>query len=278
MLRKCLANIPGARGLRLKVLTASLRKAAQQQGLSALGEKLAAIVPDISDQYTHTPIDSPFVLQKVRNQHAFQISLVDEVIGEFDSPVIVDIGDSCGTHIQYVNALYPDKNVKSLSVNLEQAAVDRIAAKGLEAICSRAEELEDYNIKTDIFLCFETLEHMMDPCHFLKDLSDKTDAKYLVITVPYVAGTRAGLRYVRGTKPGEAYAENTHIFEFCPEDLKLLARHSGWDVHSERIYRQYPRWSWLRITRGHWKKFDFEGFYGLILKRDHTWSDRYVDW
>jgi len=278
MLKKCLAKIPGARGLRLKLLTSSLRAAARQQGLDALSEKLTAIVPDVSDQYTHTPIDSPYVLQKVRNQHAFQISLVNDVIDQFDNPVIVDIGDSCGTHLKYINALYPDKNVKSLSVNLEQAAIDRIKAQGLEAIRSRAEELEDYNIKTDIFLCFETVEHMMDPCRFLKDLSYKTDAKYLVITVPYVAVTRTGLRYVRGSKPGKAYAENTHIFELCPEDLKLLARHSGWDVHGERIYRQYPRWSWLRITRRDWKSFDFEGFYGLILKRDHAWSDRYLDW
>lgn len=278
MLRKCLANIPGARGLRLKLLIASLRAAARRQGLSDLSEKLSEIVPDISDQYTHTRIDSPYVLQKVRNQHAFQISLVNEVIGEFDSPVIVDIGDSAGTHLQYIGGLHADKNVRSLSVNLEQAAVDRVKAKGFEAVCSRAEDLEDYNIKTDVFLCFETLEHMMDPCRFLKDLSDKTEAKYLIITVPYVAATRVGLRYVRGSKPGKAYAENTHIFELCPEDLKLLARHSGWNLHSERIYRQYPQWSWLTVTRRHWKNFDFEGFYGLILKRDHTWSDRYVDW
>jgi len=278
MLRRCLAKIPGVRGLRDRLLTVSLRAAARQQDLAALSEKLTAIVPDISDQYTHTRIDSPYVLQKVRNQHAFQISLVDDVIGEFENPVIVDIGDSCGTHLQYINGLYPDKNVRSLSVNLEQAAVDRITAKGLDAICSRAEDLEDYNIKTDIFLCFETLEHMMDPCGFLKDLSDKTEAKYLVLTVPYVVRTRAGLRYVRGTKPGQAYAENTHIFELSPEDLKLLVRHSGWNVHSERIYRQYPTWSWLRIMKRHWKTFDFEGFYGLILIRDHTWSDRYEDW
>ena len=278
MLRKCIAKIPGARSLRIKLLTASLRAAARQQGLTALGEKLTAIVPDVSDQYTHAQIDSPYLLQKIRNQHAFQISLVDEVIGEFENPVIVDIGDSCGTHLRYINGLYPDKNVKSLSGNLEQAAVDRIKAKGLDAVCSRAEKLEDYNIKTDVFLCFETLEHLMDPCHFLKDLSDKTDAKYLLITVPYVAYTRVGLRYVKGIRPGQVYAENTHIFEFCPEDLKLLARHSGWDVHSERIYRQYPKWSWLRVTKGDWKYFDFEGFYGLILKRDHTWSDRYEDW
>ncbi len=53
---------------------------------------------------------------------------------------------------------------------------------------------------------------------------------------------------------------------------------AGWDVVKEQIYLQYPKNSFLRITKPLWKRFDFEGFYGLILKRDDTWSSRYTDW
>jgi len=73
-------------------------------------------------------------------------------------------------------------------------------------------------------------------------------------------------------------AENTHIFELSPEDLQLLFKFAGWSVVFERIYLQYPRKHWLRITKNYWRMFDFEGFYGVILKRDSTWSKLYTDW
>jgi SAM-dependent methyltransferase len=261
-------------------MDASLKAAARRQGLAPLAEKLAAIVPDLSDQYTHTPVVAPHVVRKVRNQHAFQMSLVGRVIDEFPDkkPVIVDIGDSAGTHLQYLAGLYPHKPFDCLSVNLEPAAVERIRAKGLRAILARAEQLDEHDIHADLFLCFETLEHLTDPCRFLHQLSAKTQAKYLILTVPYVSASRVGLRYVRGVKPPPAYAENTHIFELAPGDLKLLARHGGWDVHYEQVYRQYPRFGPLRAMKAYWRRCDFEGFYGLILRRDDTWSRHYRDW
>ncbi len=73
-------------------------------------------------------------------------------------------------------------------------------------------------------------------------------------------------------------AENTHIFELSPEDLQLLFKFAGWSVVFERIYLQYPKKHWLRITKRYWMMFDFEGFYGVILKRDSTWSKLYTGW
>lgn len=54
--------------------------------------------------------------------------------------------------------------------------------------------------------------------------------------------------------------------------------HSGWAVESERIYRQYPPRSALRATRAIWHDWDFKGFYGLVLRRDDTWSALYSGW
>lgn len=278
MRTKLLSKIPGLKVLREKVLTDSLNSAAREQQLSDLAKGLEKIVPDITFQYSCFNIDTPFIYKKVRYQHAFQISLVDKIIHELDRPFVVDIGDSCGTHLQYLNGLYHNKGIKTLSVNLDENAVKRIRAKGLDAIHSRAEDLESYNVNADIFLCFETLEHLMDPCHFLRDLSSKTNAKYLVITVPFLRKSRVGLRYIRNTYNKKVCAENTHIFELNPEDWKLIAKHSGWNIVEEKTYFQYPRKSLLRFTKIYWKKFDFEGFYGIVLKRDDSWSSLYQDW
>lgn len=255
----------------------SLKEAAREQNLTGLARKLEQIVPDISDQYSTFKLDNEYLRTKVRNVHAFQMSLVAEVAEEFKNMVIVDIGDSSGTHLQYLSGLY-DKNIKCLSVNLDPKAVEKIRNKGLEAVLARAENLPDYDINPDIFLCFETLEHLMDPCHFLHELSSKTSAKYMIITVPYVRKSRIGLYHILQGRKDTVNAENTHIFELDPDDWKLLMRHSGWEIVREKIYLQYPIWSILYLTKSMWRKYDFEGFYGVILRRDETWSKRYLDW
>lgn len=256
----------------------SLGSAARERGLEELKQKLRVIVTDIRNQYSSFKLDN-YLENKVRNMHAFQMSLVNRVIREFQEPVIVDIGDSAGTHIEYILGLYSGyKKIKCFSVNLDKEAVERIKKKGLNAIYARAEELHLYNVNADIFLCFETLEHMMSPCNFLHDLSSKTNAKYLIITVPYVPNSRVGMHHIRNKREDEVSAENTHIFELDPEDWKLLIKHSGWRVNEERIYLQYPKKSILRFTKYLWEKFDYEGFYGLILERDETYSSKYLDW
>lgn len=262
-----------------RLLEKSLIQARKEQGLNNLARQLKQISPDITDQYSCFKVQGSYLETKVRAQHAFQISLVNKIINEFDHPTIVDIGDSSGTHLQYLIGLHKkDKVLRCLGVNLDAEAIKKIQSKGFEAIQARAENLDQYNINADIFLCFETLEHLMDPIHFLHELSTKTKASYLIITVPYVRQSRIGLHHLRNKRDEEVFAENTHIFEFCPKDLKLIVRHAGWQIVSEKIYLQYPKYNTMRITKPLWKKYDFEGFYGLILKRDNTWSKKYLDW
>ena len=271
MIKFATQNIkPFIKQLLESVYIKSLKKTAKEQGLNTLVNRLEALVPDVTYQYSTVKIDTHYLKTKVRNLHAFQISLVNEVINEFENPVIVDIGDSAGTHLQYLMGLY--SNIKCSSVNLDKEAVERIRGKGINAIHARAEDLDQYNIDVNIFLCFQVLEHMMNPCMFLHNLSEKTNAKFLVVTVPYVRKSRVALNYIRRNMNEIVKAENTHIFELSPEDWKLIVRHSGWDIVKERVYLQYPKRSFYRLTKYLRRRFDFDGFYALILKRDNSRS------
>lgn len=258
--------------------TQSLRSAAREQKLENLKKELSNIVPDITDQYSNFKINNPFLNEKVRNLHAFQMSIIGKVIKSVDSPIVVDIGDSSGTHLQYIAGLYSNKRIRALSVNVDIKAVERIKTKGLEAVHARAEDLQHYDVNADIFLCLETLEHLMNPSFFLHELSSKTDAQYLIVTVPYLRKSRVGVHHIRGKTQTPANPENTHIFELSPEDWKLLMLHSGWTVVYEQNYLQYPKRKILRIMQSLWRKFDFEGFCGMILKRDDCWSKKYNGW
>jgi len=261
------------------ILTRSLKNAAKEQGLDGIAAELRCIVPDIGEQYSTFRLDSGYLESKVRNMHAFQISLVNKIIGEFRDPVIVDIGDSAGTHLQYIIGIHSrGKNVTALSVNADPDAVKKIKGKGLSAVNAKAEDLSKFDINADIFLCFQTLEHLMNPCQFLHQLSSKTNAKYLITTVPYLRQSRVGLHHIRTDRRAAVNSERTHIYELSPGDWKLLVRHCGWEIAEDRVYLQFLRRGFFSVLRPLWRRFDFEGFYGLILKRDDTWSSRYLDW
>lgn len=273
-----MADKPLKTRLKEALLARSLRAAAREQGLAALSARLAKANPDLTKQYTSFDIDSPYLETKVRNQHAFQISLALPEIQAQPKAVVVDIGDSSGAHVAYLKALDGASGARYLSVNLDPVAVEKVKARGQEAVLARAEELDKHGITADIFLSFETMEHLSDPVSFLHALAAKTKCRRLVLTVPYVRRSRVGFQHIRHGLKGPVSAEKVHIFELCPEDLRLMFQHAGWKVEREAVYLQYPRWSWLLLTRWIWRRWDFEGFYGAVLSRDSSWSALYTDW
>jgi hypothetical protein len=279
------ANKGWLRRLLAQMQRASIRSAAREQHLDHLSKRLAEIVPDLTSQYTTFSVDTDFLQAKVRTLHAFQVDLVIKAVNYIPPKEflhLVDIGDSSGTHLIYLNAIlknevrFTSENLKCFSVNLDPIAVEKIASKGIEARLCRAEDLyKNYKIKADLILSFEMLEHLSDPISFLNILSEKSVSEYFVLTVPYLLQSRVGLHHIRHGQKRVVYPENTHIFELSPNDWKLIFQHAGWKIVEEAIYRQYPFWSMWVLMKPIWKKLDFEGFYGVILKRDRTWAELY---
>ncbi len=263
-------------GLRERLLLSSLRSAADEQGLGELAGRLRRIVPDISGQYSGFAVASEFLEAKVRGQHAFQVRLASQALNGTCGK-IVDIGDSAGTHLCYLESLYPDRAGQLVSINLDPAAVERIKAKGLKAVRARAEDLPREGLEAEVFLCFETLEHLSDPFAFLHKLS-RTGCKRLALTVPYVRRSRVGLHHIRAELKKSVTAESVHFLELSPEDLRLAFRHCGWRIERETVYLQYPRGGWQRLLAPLWRSHDFEGFYGAVLVPDRSWSCLYQDW
>jgi len=261
----------------------SILAALREQNLLPLFNRLKIIVPDIIQQYSSFALDTEYRRIKVRGQHSFQIDLVNQalrLIGDSGKGMtIIDIGDSSGTHLRYIKSVHEERDFRCLSVNMDEEAVTRIRQAGLEAIHARAEELEKHQVDADVLLSFAMLEHLINPCGFLHSLSENTTCRAFVVSVPYVAQSRMGLRYIRLNQPRQVNAESTHIFELAPDDWRLVFQYSGWEILAERIYYQYPQRSPLTpVLKNFWRRNDFEGFYGAILKPDKTWSKLYADW
>ena len=271
-------------------LISSLLQSSQERGEVDLKNRLMAIVPDITGQYTTFRIeaDDGYLNAKVRAHHTFQIGITLKAVKRLleekarKQITIVDIGDSSGTHLRYLEGLKEDYGIEinAMSVNLDAKAVEKIKAQGLNALQCRAEDLHkiEGGISADIFISFQMLEHLFDPIGFLHSMAEHAICSYFVITVPYIAGSRVGLHHLRANLKTKVYAENTHIFELCPEDWDLVFRFSGWEVVFRDLYTQYPAKRFLYWTKYLWRRNDFEGFYGVILKKNSEISEYYQNW
>lgn len=244
---------------------------------------------DLSKQYTQAVEVSALYELKIRNQHCFQALFTEKAIrkliflkGGRKICRLVDIGDSAGNHLKYLKYLFSQDNkieIDGLSVNLDKTAVEKINSSGGKAILCRAEEYNpEYNI--DFYLSYEMIEHLHNPALFLYRLAKADKGKYMIMTVPYLSQSRVGLhRSMDGTRK-PITAEQEHIFELSQQDWEKLCRHAGWKVLWSEIYFQYPPNMPIisGVCRNIWKRCDFEGFLGLVLKRDMTVANRYVDW
>lgn len=260
--------------------TRSLREALKEQKLDRTYRRLREIIPDIRHQYSSYEVDTELMELETRGLQAFQVTLAEKAMqiarasGAPERLTLIDIGDSSGAHIEYLKTLHGA--VRSLSVNVDSAAVAKIQAKGLEAVHASAEDIERYDIQPEVLLCFETLEHIPDPARFLSRLSTISTVRAFAITVPYVRRSRVSLRYIRRSLPQVAGPETTHVFELSPGDWRPLFMFSGWRPAYEQVFWMYPRLHPMALTRPLWRRVDFEGFYGAILTPDPTWQGQYA--
>ena len=275
------------RALYQNISAASLRAAIEAQGLEPFCGKLRGVIPDLRDQYTGGLDETEYRRYwelKMRGMHAWQTLLALEALKRIGRAglTLADIGDSSGNHGLYLKALAgPEMIARFVSVNLDPVAVAKVRAKGGESILRRAEDLDLDGLRPDLFLSFQTLEHLTDPVRFLHGLATKGAADWMVLTVPYRRVSRFGgghLRMAEADLPQKLTAEDVHIYEFSPEDWALLARFAGWRLEHATLYRQYPKRLPWRLTAPIWRALDFEGFFGMILARELSLASRYADW
>ncbi|MAF96551.1 MAG: hypothetical protein CMM60_12455 [Rhodospirillaceae bacterium] len=274
----------------LKTLVSSVDRACKEYGLSDLRRTLESLVPNISDQCSGYTLSESWS-QIVRARHALQICQVQRAISLLDSTLklsIVDIGDSSGVHLEYIRALNERIRFSTLSINNDEIAVSKIRDKGFPTLKTRIESMHgdpEFIADANIYLCFETMEHLRDPTTFLHNLASLTGCEYLVLSVPYVRQSRVGLHQLR-SQPGRVMkaeqrpfnAETTHIFELCPQDWNLLFRFTGWRIVDQFIFTHYPRREALSLCRYLWRRLNFDGHYAVVLEPDDSVARLYEDW
>lgn len=74
--------------------------------------------------------------------------------------IYADVGDSCGNHILFLKGLIPKKKLRTISINIDPVAIEKVRAKGLEAIQVPVEKIESIGLKANIIASFQMMEHL----------------------------------------------------------------------------------------------------------------------
>ena len=115
----------------------SIRMCIAENGYEELLEKLKKIVPDISNQEeSEKESFNDYWELKRRALQAFQCSLMLKALEYFsgNNLMVVDIGDSAGTHMLYLKALTKERYcIDTISVNLDPRGIEKSERRGLKA-------------------------------------------------------------------------------------------------------------------------------------------------
>ena len=243
------------------------------------------LFPNLKRHYT-VPVDNREVEYRIRllvvAETYFIKKEVDRILREKRECSYADVGDSDGSvRLMLKECFYGDK-LKSIGINLQQSAVNKMKAKGLEGIRADALSLGHQGINYDIVSVFETLEHLPNPIEFLKGIRTVTNVR-LVVSVPFIRHSRVGLSYIsdkwpkKWPKDKKPTVENTHIFELSPTDWEKIFLHTGWKIGNQWKLMMFPPNKLSRlIMQPFWRFVSFEGFWFVSLHKYSKYSAKYV--
>lgn len=237
------------------------------------------IFKSLHDHFTSGEVDDETEYRirfLIAAEASFVKSEVQRIISIKNKCNYLDIGDSDGSVRILLENIIDNPCFKTMGVNLQKSAVEKIRANGLEALHMDAMDVGSTGVTYDIVSVFETLEHLPDPIGFLKQIHNVVGQK-MVISVPVVPRSRVSLRYLEAkSMANNVNIENVHIFELSRDDWKKIFLHTGWKVENEWTLLQFPKFGILRlIMQTYWRMVSFEGFWFVTLTKDTKFMDSY---
>lgn len=142
-----------------------------------------------------------------------------------EKSLILDAGDPDSLVLRSLGAK------RGVSLNILEQCVRQVRLMGGRAIQGDCEALPFQDGAFDYCVCFETLEHLENPIHALKELR-RICRKKVFVSIPWVPETRIHEDKHTDSEPDVEH----HIFEFSPDDFAKVVSHTGCEItHSDQI-------------------------------------------
>jgi hypothetical protein len=175
------------------------------------------------EHFADVMLEARHLQEVTRYFHARRVQLITDRLGpELSSLSFLDVGDSDGLILKHLGK-------KGLGFNNSPKACEQIRGNGVEAQEGDGQRLPFPDRSFDVVQCFETLEHVTNPCGLLEELA-RVARRKVFVSIPGIQTTLVHPR-IKGSRIGEE-----HIIEFCEADFRALLTHLPLRVrHYERL-------------------------------------------
>ena len=153
---------------------------------------------------------------------------------------VIEFGSSYGDTLEDIGIKNKIKNL--IGFDLQEPKCKKVAFY--------REDLNQINLKKyskqlkdgDLFLFLDTLEHLLNPIGFIKNLaSSQKKGSYLVVSCPNFKSIRMLIAYVKGQLPKDknGYFDETHLHWFTEVQLKNILQDLDYKIKKIKfIYSQ----------------------------------------
>lgn len=144
---------------------------------------------------------------------------------------VIEFGSSYGDTLQSIGIKNKVKNLIGFDLQKPQSSKISFYKEDLNQI-----DLKKYNKQLkngDLFLFLDTLEHLLDPISFIKNLAAfQKKGSHLVVSCPNFKSIRMLIAYVKGQLPKEKYGyfDETHLHWFTEAQLKNILQDLGYKI------------------------------------------------
>ena len=144
---------------------------------------------------------------------------------------VIEFGSSYGQTLEDIGIKNKIKNLIGFDLQKPQSSKIKFYKEDLNQI-----NLKKYNKQlkdADLFLFLDTLEHLLNPIGFIKNLASiQKKGSYLVISCPNFKSIRMLFAYIKGQLPKEKYGyfDETHLHWFTENQLKNILINNGFKI------------------------------------------------
>ena len=161
---------------------------------------------------------------------------------------VIEFGSSYGDTLESIGIKNKVKNLIGFDLQKPQSSKISFYKEDLNQI-----NLKKYNKQLkngDLFLFLDTLEHLLDPMSFIKNLAAfQKKGSHLVVSCPNFKSIRMLIAYVKGQLPKEKYGyfDETHLHWFTEAQLKNILQDLGYKI--KKIKFIYSKNKQLRLVQ-----------------------------
>ena len=177
-----------------------------------------------------------------------RLSQFEEQIPWGEINTVIEFGSSYGDTLESIGIKNNIKKLIGFDLQKPQSSKITFYKEDLNQI-----KLKKYNKQLkdgDLFLFLDTLEHLLNPIEFVKNLSSiQKKGSYLVVSCPNFKSIRMLIAFIKGQLPKEKYGyfDETHLHWFTEVQLKNILMDNGFKI--KKIKFIYSKNKLLKIIQ-----------------------------